>query len=92
MEFMSSTLLMPHNYFEWKIKILLQLRGRGLYRMTMAIETKPTSMIEKSKYFNCMDEAFGLICMPISLKLLFHVESCSTPNEIWTTLEGLFGK
>jgi hypothetical protein len=39
-----------------------------------------------------MDEAFGLICMSMSPELLFHIESCATPNEIWTTLEGLFGK
>jgi hypothetical protein len=60
--------------------------------MTMSTETKPTSMIKKYKYFNHMDEAFGLICMSISPKIFFHVESYSTPNEIWTTLEGLFGK
>jgi hypothetical protein len=30
--------------------------------------------------------------MSMSLELLFHIESCATPNKIWTTLEGLFGK
>jgi hypothetical protein len=39
----------------------MHLRGRGLYRLTMNIETKPTSTIEKSKYLNLMDEAFGTI-------------------------------
>jgi hypothetical protein len=39
-----------------------------------------------------MDDAFGLICMSMSPELLFHIEACATPNEIWTTLEGLFGK
>jgi hypothetical protein len=39
-----------------------------------------------------MDKAFGLLCMSISPELLFHVESSTTPNEVWTTLEGLFGK
>ena len=58
----------------------------------MATKTEPTSAIEKSKYFNRMDEAFDLICMSISLQLLFHVESSTTPNEAWTTLKGLFGK
>jgi hypothetical protein len=24
--------------------------------------------------------------------LWFHATACKTPNEIWTTLEGLFGK
>jgi hypothetical protein len=58
----------------------------------MAMETKPTSAIEKSKYLNRMDEAYGALCMHISPELLFHVSSCKTPNEIWTTMEGLFGK
>lgn len=30
--------------------------------------------------------------MSLSSDLLFHVESCTTSNEIWTTLESLFGK
>jgi hypothetical protein len=30
--------------------------------------------------------------MHMSPELLFHVSSCKTPNEIWTTMEGLFGK
>jgi len=39
-----------------------------------------------------MDEAFGLIFMSMSPKLLFHIESFATPNDIRTTLEGFFGK
>lgn len=30
--------------------------------------------------------------MNISPKLLFHVCSCKTPNDVWTTMKGLFGK
>jgi hypothetical protein len=56
------------------------------------LQTEPTSAIEKSKYLNQMDEAFGTICSLISLELLFHISSCKTPNEAWTTMEGLFGK
>jgi hypothetical protein len=37
-----------------------------------------------------MDESFGILCLSISLELLFHVESSTTPNDVWTTLEGLF--
>jgi hypothetical protein len=48
--------------------------------------------IEKSKYLNRMDEVFGTICSLISPELLFHISSCKTPNEAWTTMEGIFGK
>jgi hypothetical protein len=39
-----------------------------------------------------MDEALGTICSLISPDLLFHISSCKTPNEVWTTMEGLFGE
>jgi hypothetical protein len=39
-----------------------------------------------------MDEAFVTICSLISPDLLFHISSCKTPNESWTTMEGIFGK
>jgi hypothetical protein len=39
-----------------------------------------------------MHEAYRALYMHISLDLLFHVSFCKTPNEIWTTMEGLFGK
>jgi hypothetical protein len=58
----------------------------------MNIEIEPKSSIEKSKYLNRMDEAFGTICSLISPELLFHISSCKTPNEAWTTMEGIFGK
>jgi hypothetical protein len=70
----------------------MHLRGRGLYWLTMNTKTKPTSAIEKSKYLNQMDEVFGTICSLISPKLLFHISSCKTPNEAWTTMKGIFGK
>ena len=58
----------------------------------MAIEVEPTSTIQKKKYLNHMDEAYNLIYMSMSPKILFHIESCTKPNEIWTKLNDLFGK
>jgi hypothetical protein len=75
-------MLTSYNYFEWNKKMEILLRGRGLYRLTMATETEPTSTIEKSKYLNRMDEAYGALCIHISPELLFCVSSCKTPNEI----------
>jgi hypothetical protein len=92
MEFPASAILTPYNYFDWKPRITHMLMGKGLYRIAMATETEPTSAVEKSKYFNRMDEAYGLLCMSISPDLWFHIDACKTPNEIWTTLAGLFGK
>jgi hypothetical protein len=58
----------------------------------MEIENWTHIWIEKYKYLNHVDKAFGPIFMSISSKLLFHVESSTTPNEVWTTLEGIFRK
>ena len=85
-------ILTPFNYHEWKSKVVLLLRSKGLYRITMGKEVEPNSQVEKTKWFNKLDEAYGLLCLSISSDLLFHVESASFPNEVWTKLEGLFGK
>ena len=68
------------------------LIGRGLYSFTMDTETKPKLAIEKCKYLNIMDEANIALYMHMSPDFLFHVSSYKTPNEIWTSMEGLFGK
>jgi hypothetical protein len=93
MDYSPTILLMPHNYFEWKLKILHQLRCRGLYRITMETEVELDSADEKNDFLNTQDMALGLICMSISPKLQYHVEeeSLSTLNELWTRLEVLFG-
>jgi hypothetical protein len=82
MELLSSTLLTPHNYFEWKPKILLLLRRRGLYQITMATKVEPDSPEEKNDFLNRQDMALRLICMFVSPELQYHVEdsSLSTPG------------
>ena len=75
--------LTPFNYFEWKTDMVIQLRAKGLYRVTMGTEVEPNSAVENSKYFNRLDEAFGLTCLIISRERLFHVDSLTTPNEVW---------
>ena len=86
------SVLTPYNYFEWKSKIKIYLKRHGYYRVTMGLETEPQDDTEKIKWFNKCDEAFGTLCMSVSPDLLFHIESATTPNEVWTKLETLFGK
>jgi hypothetical protein len=92
MDFQKEFILTHCNYFAWKERIMIHIRTRGLYRLNLNIDTKPTSTIEKSKYLNQMDETLITICSLIYPDLLFHISSCKTPNESWTTLEGPFGK
>ena len=85
-------LMTPFKYFEWKAKIMIRLRSKGLYRVTMGTETDPNSIVEKDKQFNRLDEAFVLLCLSTSRDILFHVDSLGMPNEFWINLEPLFGK
>jgi hypothetical protein len=39
-----------------------------------------------------MDESYGILCLSISLDLLFHVDTCKTPNDVWTKLKDFLGK
>ena len=50
-----------------------------------------TIIFEKAKWHNRLDEAYGLLCLSISLDLLFHLDELTTPNQVWTQLESLFG-
>jgi hypothetical protein len=97
MEFMFYSpiiLLTPHNYLEWKPKILLLLRSRVLYQITMATEVDLDSTDEKNDFLNRQDMAIGFIFLSISPKILHQVyddSQESTPNELSTRLEVLFG-
>ena len=70
----------------------IQLRSRGLYRVTMEIEEEPASVIDKARFLNKKDEAFGFLCLSISRDPLFHLLGLNTPKEIWDKLETLYGK
>jgi hypothetical protein len=75
-------------------KKILQLRCRGLYQITMAMEVEPDSTDEKNDFLNRQDMAIGFICLSISPEILhqvYDVSQDSTPNELWTRLEVLFG-
>ena len=84
--------LTPFNYFEWKVKITLALRSKGLYQITMGMKVELTNAMDKAKYFTRMDEAFGMICLSISRDLMFYVDIASSPNGVCTKLEELLGK
>ena len=68
----------------------IQLRARGLYWVTMDIEEDPTHVIDKDRFLNKKDEAFGFLCLSISRDLLFHLSGLKTPKEIWDKLETLY--
>ena len=66
--------------------MVIQLRSKGLYWVTMGTELEPNSTVEKAKYFNRLDEAFGMLYINTLRELLFHVEILGTSNEFWLKL------
>ena len=84
-------IITPFKYHEWKDKIGIILRSKGLYRSTLVLANEPNVVIEKDKWHNRLDEAYGLICLSISADILFHLYGFTTPNQVWTQLESLFG-
>ena len=49
---MASTVdpLTPFNYHQWKGDMEIQLRAKGLYRVTMDTEMEPNHVVEKARY------------------------------------------
>jgi hypothetical protein len=45
-EFPKEFILTPYNFFAWKEKMIMHLRSRVLYSLTMNTEAKPTSSIK----------------------------------------------
>ena len=72
--------------------MVIQLRSKGLYKFTMGTELEPNSVVEKAKYFNRLDETFGMLCLNTSRELLFHIEILGTLNGFWVNFESLFEK
>ena len=48
-------------------------------------------MVEKAKWHNRSDEAYGSNFLSISIDLLFHLDGLTIPNQVWIKLESLFG-
>ena len=83
---------MPFNYVDLREYIQVSLRKLIPYKMTMGQETKPHHLVEKKKFLNQLDEAFGFICVDMSSDLLFNIKGLKTPKEAWDKLELFFGK
>jgi hypothetical protein len=94
MDYSPEILLRPHNYLEWKPKILRHLICRGLYQINMAMKVDIDSADEKNDFLNRQNMAIGSICTSVSPELFHQVyeeSQESTPNELWTRMEVLFG-
>ena len=70
----------------------LALHKIGYYRLILGREVEPHHLVEKNKFMDHLDEAFGYLCTHISIDLLFHLEGLRNPRESWENIEDLFRK
>ena len=70
----------------------LALHNHGYHMIIYGWDTNPHQPVERNKFLNHCDEAFGYLCTYISKYLLFHMEGSRTPRESWEKLYSLFNK
>ena len=58
----------------------------------MDIKVEPNHVVDKAKYWNNLDEAYGFLYLSIYRDLLFHITGLKNPKEIWDQLATLFDK
>ena len=76
-------ILTPFNYFEWKTRMEIMMRSKGLFRVTMETEAEPNAVAKNIKWHNMRDKAYSLLCLSISRDLLLHLDGLTSPNEVW---------
>ena len=70
--------------------MVIKLISRGLDRDNEGKKTEPNYAVENSRFFNRMDEAFGMLCLSNSRYHLFNVDSITNKNEFYLNIESLF--
>ena len=85
-------ILTTSNYLDWRIDIQLDLRKHGYHNIIHGWDPKPHQRVERNKFLNRYDEAFGYLCTYIYTDHLFHLEGLRTPGESWEKLDILFNK
>ena len=83
-------LLTPFNYHQLKEDMEIQLHSKSLFKLTMETKVDPIHYVDKEKYWNKLDEAYGFLCLSISWYLLFHINGLKNPKQVWDKLASLF--
>ena len=59
-------ILTTSNYLVWRIDMQLALCKDGYHKIIHGWEVEPHQSVERNKFLNCCDEAFGYLCTYIS--------------------------
>ena len=65
---------------------------QNTFILTMETEAEPVHYVDKEKFWNRIDEAYGCLCLSISRDILFHINGLNTPKEVWDHLSSMFDK
>ena len=77
----TSQILTPLNYLDWRVDMKVSLCNKGYFKIILGREVEPHHPVERNKFLNRLDEAFGYLCTHISRDLLFHLEGLRIPRE-----------
>ena len=58
----------------------------------METKVEPIDYVDKEKYWNRLNEAYGCLFLSISRDRLFHIKGLKTLKEVWDKLTSLFDK
>ena len=73
-------ILTPLNYLDCREDMQVSLPNKGYFRIILRREVEPHHPVERNKFLNYLDEAFGYLCTHISRDHLFHLEGLSSPR------------
>ena len=59
----------------------VSLCNKGYFRIIFGREVDPYHPVERNKFMNRLDEAFGYLYTHISRDILYHLEGLRTPRE-----------
>ena len=82
MDLKSVPLLSPFNYSEWKPKMCAYLKRKCLYDVSIGGVTEPESYEEKCGWLNDYDRAYGTMCLAISPRMHYLLDSIEYSFEL----------
>ena len=88
---LSVPLLTPSTrYSEWKMKMISYLKRQHIYEVSIGIGKE--SYEYENDWLNDGDRAFETICVALSPRFYYFIDSVEYPKDIWTELDRTFEK
>lgn len=78
-----------NDFHLWKFQMSVILKAKGLMGIVNGTECKPDDMVQARIWQQKVDNAMMILVTSIDMEQVRTVVSCSTPCEVWSTLNQL---